>query len=170
MRSLLLPLVALAFVLPACGGAGADDGADPATEQDLSGSWQKVLECDGATVDVDPNDRAEMQVVIRGASNLTWFDANAKYGQTKNAKERIYRGRSPWGVFAPGDFKHLRKFEVVRNAAGETPGLDVIRDGDDLDFRVLDLAKKGCQPFSSGRDDVYPAECEKIDFVFHGCK
>jgi hypothetical protein len=153
--------------LTACGNQG-DQRSSGQDDNFTNASWQSILTCDGAVVDVDASARTHLQLVIRETTAFPWFD-NQSYGEIKNSNERIYYGDSPFGIFNPSDFRHLRKFEVIANASGHTPGFDIIRDGGGLKFRALDLSRPACEPFGSGRDDVYPAECEVANFVFNNC-
>ena len=165
MRFLTIGL-GLALSIVACGIASEDSGST-GDDQDLI-SWQKVLDCEGAVVDVDSSERRSLQIVVRDPKAFGAMDA-MPYGEVKRPNERIYRGDSPTGIFSPDQFKHFRRYEVVRDASGRRPGIDVIRDGSNLKFRSLDLARSGCEPYSSGTDDVYPAECEVASYVFHSC-
>ena len=123
-------------------------------------------------VDVDASERRHLQLVVRDPATFAALDA-MPYGEITNASERIYRGDSPYGIFAPGDFRHLRRYELMRDASGQVPGVEVRRDGNDLRLRALDLARPGCEPTSlhtSPPDDVYPDACEARSYVFHGCQ
>lgn len=172
MRSARLILVAALFTFAACADAASSTSRD---EQDVAQTrWEMVLTCEGGAVvvDVDAGERRDLQVVVRSSGSFPALDTTISYNQIKNPSERIYRGDSPYGIFDPVSFRHLRAVDYVRNAAGKRPGFEAIREGDTLRLRSLDLARTGCEPQSldtSPPDDAFPEACEEASYVFHGC-
>jgi hypothetical protein len=162
-------------MLACIAACGSETAASTGPEADVTGSsWQKILDCDdgAAVVDVDTNERTHLQLVVRDPNAFATFDA-MPYGEIKNARERIYRGQSPYGIFDTSAFRHLRAYEVAYDANHHLPGFEAIRDGAGLRFRSLDLSLSGCEPMSiasSPPDDAYPAACEVANYVFHACR
>jgi hypothetical protein len=72
-------------------------------------NWQPILSCqNGAVVvDVDTNERRNLQVVVRDGSTFSVLDSTITFGQIQNPNERIYRATSPFGIFDPAQFRHL---------------------------------------------------------------
>jgi hypothetical protein len=170
-----LPILASVVVtlLVACGGSSEPVNGDSANV--TTSNWQQILSCSNGTVvvDVDTNERRNLQVVVRDASSFSVLDSSITFNQIKNPTERIYRGTSPFGIFDPTQFHHLRANDVVADAAGHLPGVEAILENGELRLRQLDLSRPGCEPtslHSSPPDDFFPPDCEAANFIFHSCK
>jgi len=170
----LLPVsLAVVATLVACGGS-SDDAVTGDESNFTADSYAKILECENGSVlvDVDRNERRHLQLVVRDARAFGVLDQTLTYGQIKNPTERIYRGNSPYGIFDSSQFRHFRTYEVTSNASGQRPGVEAILQNGELRLRGLDLARRGCQPYSlrtDPPDDAYPGECEATNYVFRGC-
>ncbi len=91
----------LPILLSSCGKFTNAIAALQATEP----SWQSILNCQGggAYIDVDVNNRTNLQLVVDNESVFPFLD-KMPYGVITSKMERIYQGQSPRGIFNSSDF------------------------------------------------------------------
>ena len=166
-----LALATFSLAVTACGSEAASSSAASSDVTSAKENWQKVLQCDGAVVDVDLNERRNFQIVVRDSGKFAQLDA-LPFGEVKNASERIYRGRAidGKGVFASESFNGFFANEVNSHADGTRPGY-VVRSanaggGTTVQFAAVNLATCGGQL----RDNNLDKSCPVVGTItFNAC-
>ena len=130
------------LALPALACSAAPEGASPGKSESAqtSTSWKQVLQCDdGSVLDVNADERRELQFVIRNdaakeylmpAYDPQYFDWNISA-----SGEVIFRGRVAQGIFGPQDFTRAvaisgRPKHQVGDEWG--PTVEMVRAGSDI--------------------------------------
>ncbi len=166
-----LTLAALSVALTACGSEATSNGAVSSDVTSAKQNWQKVMQCDGAVVDVDVNERRDFQIVVNDSRKFAQLD-RLPFGEIKNDLERIYRGRAidGKGVFASESFSGFFANEVNSHADGTRPGY-VVRSVNangsaTVHFAAVNLATCGGQL----RDNNLDKACPVVgDISFSSC-
>ena len=167
---LLFSLSASASASAAACAAPAADASDATSSAFTASRWEKVYQCDDGTVlDVNANERQQIQLVVRGQAAVDYLTTalpDPYAGNvTPNAKgELIFQGwvynhgkpganPPPQGIFQPSDFT------VTEGTAGNMPARIVHERSDQI--RVfLDI------PHEERPIDATPVP---TDWIFRNC-
>ncbi|MDB4934264.1 MAG: hypothetical protein JWP87_1236 [Labilithrix sp.] len=142
------PLAALLLLFvvaaPACAAPSGED-SEPfdtaATESAVTGAhWQSIYRCDdGSVLDVNTNERRELQFVVRNAAAkkhlMTAYSTATFDWNLSPSGEVIFRGTVQYGIFNPGDFTRAvaisgRPKVQVGDQWG--PTVEITRTGSDI--------------------------------------
>ena len=104
-RSALIPL----FLLSSACGAPPNDSAEASASADTAIAWEAAIRCDGAVLDVNANERRDVQFVIRDAQAIDSLTHSADLpsvapGTINAAGEFILSGHVSRGIFHTADF------------------------------------------------------------------
>lgn len=130
-------LVFASFAAAAGCAAPASDGGNTSEAAYSSTTWIKIADCEGgAVVDVDEDERRELQLVVRNDEAAEYILAHGNdymRGMQRNAKgELILGGSTDRGVFSPGDFRSFRGY-----GNQQWPIYDVIRESGGVKVSLL---------------------------------
>lgn len=185
MKTNMLVMVSLSASLVGCVQSAEDEGtADESTELEAGGkadgvTWSKILTCENGSVvvDVDVNERRNVQVVVRHWDAINHLRAMATANNwasstilEPNSKgEVILRGTSNRGVFHPSDFESMTRdtnYAPVYTARREWGGLKVALLG------VHRLSQPSCRWVDENQGNWVCEEYgfgEFADWWFSGC-
>jgi hypothetical protein len=159
LASLLLLFVAGASA-SACAAPTAD-ASDPsdtaATESAVTGAhWQAIYRCDdGSVLDVNTNERRELQFVVRNAAAkkhlMTAYDTATFDWNLSPSGEIVFRGTVQAGIFYPHDF----------TSAVAISGRPKVQVGDQWGPTV-DITRHG--------SDITLLASEYVDWTFRNCR
>lgn len=171
-------LVSLVLVAGCSSPASDAEGGDSTAEAVYStGSWQRLLTCNGgaAVLDVDTGERRHLQLVIHDANAINYV-TGAVHQQMLldrgNGRELIAAGWSTAGVFQPSE---LGSF--TEDASDYSSRVRVFREGKgvkvvfELHRREGGFCTDWCSDFCcggyAGASDVYP---ELANWYFDDCR
>ncbi len=158
MKTTVLILVAMATSAIGCsGGPRTEESSVSEGALFTTAHWQKIYECnDGSVVDVNTNERRELQFAVRSTQAIDTLQDSVECGYypnrcPTNAKgEFVFQGRVERGVFSPSDFSKFIGYAPGRGR--ETP----------LPFGGL---------VDRGSDNTIKFEIgEYGNWIFRGCK
>ncbi len=120
-------------------------------------TWEKMFDCENgaAVVDVDKDERRNLQLVIRDQGILRYLYSvgaiSLKYGDT----ETIISGWQGHGVFNPGDFRY---FNAEPKTMWENRYAYVTREGEGVKVRFTQRSSYTVKPV--GCEDCLSMACE----------
>jgi hypothetical protein len=159
--TMLLPLCASALV--ACGSASGPSAVEAEVEPLVGTHFERVWTCTGAVVDVDADERRNLQIVVTDPAALSLLSDRRLIAIPFGATEYVLRGdtRSAMdfgvgtgpklqhvegrGVFAPGDFDDFVHDEtglLNRTLVGRLQ--TVYRHGSDVTLQFATINAHGC--------------------------
>ncbi len=148
------------FTLSAC--MAKRDNASVVASANDSQNWHAAIQCDGAVVDVDLNERRDFQLVVKNPALFPQFD-QWPFRQLKNDHERIYRGQAirGQGVFQSESFYGFFANSDTTDATGNAPGYVIrIIPGSSPSIRFAALNLEPC--FGELRDNELDKVCPII--------
>jgi hypothetical protein len=122
LRSLPITLV-IAAALAGCSASSASDPTSSSQAAETTVPWQAAIRCDGATLDVNADERRDIQFVIRDAEAIEHlphgFDLGGEHPVLNADGDFILTGHVDQGIFHASDFSRV----VVKNGADVTGGV-----------------------------------------------
>lgn len=155
LRPLALALLSTAVSLTGCAASTSPTDDATSSDQALSGvHWQAAIRCDGAVLDVNEDERRDLQFVIRDAQAIAGMQHTADVSTfppgSVNAKgELIFAGHVDRGVFRAEDFGSAlmetsggtSKVHGFVTVAGTNPGVPGAGGGGDPSDLLIEFGE-----------------------------